>query len=363
MNILITAPSLDMRQHVNGISTVVNGIIANSGHRFFHYRLGRNDNQREGIGWVWGLARQLLGFPVFLLRHRIQVVHQNFPFDAKGILRESVVTSFSRLLRVPVLLHIHGGAFLMNGCPNPVLRRLAAFMLRHSQAVIVLSEVERESLFRNYGVGNGTVLSNAVEIPAAPQSRDVPADGKLTLLFLGRMHESKGVEDLVDALRVLYPAKPFRFVACGAGPLESFFVENCRMIMGPDFEFCGIVSGAEKLAIINRAHIFVLPSRYGEGLPMALLETMAHGLVPVVTDDASMKVVVQPDTNGMRVAKRDPVDLVEKIAALLGSPELMARLSTEAQRTVRAGYGIDEYVSRLEVLYQQCLSLQSRGMA
>ena len=361
MNILITSPSLDMRQNVNGISAVVNAIVQNSSHQYFHYRLGRNDDQRGGVGWIFGLARQFLSFPGFVRRHRIQLVHQNFPFDAKGILREAVIAALSRLLRVPVLLHIHGGAFLMDGCPNRLLRGLASYTLRSSRSLVVLSEVEREALVRNFGIEGAEVLSNAVELPAASQKRDVLVDDKLTLLFLGRIHESKGVEDMVDAFRILYPRKKFRFIACGSGPLESFLRESCSNIMNADFEFLGVVSGAEKGAVIDRCDIFLLPSRYGEGLPMALLETMAKGLVPVVTDDASMKLVVRSRVNGLRVAKRDPGDLVAKIEELLNSPELRGRLSHEAERTVRENYGIGGYIARLEELYQRCARAPRRA--
>jgi glycosyltransferase involved in cell wall biosynthesis len=355
MNILITSPSLDMRKNVNGISAVVSVIMANSGHRFVHYRLGRYDGPQGKLGWLLGLLRQLAGFPVFLLRHRIHLVHQNFPFDAKGILREVVVTAMARLLRVPVMLHVHGGEFLMQRCRNRLMWRLAVFMLSHSKAVVVLSDVEKEALARNYGITGAQVLSNAVEIPDRTEPRSPAPSGKRTLLFLGRIHESKGVEDLVVAFQKLYPTHPFRLVVCGAGPLEEYFVGACRELMGHDFEFAGVVSGEAKQAILDRSDIFVLPSRYGEGLPMALLETMANGVVPVVTDDASMKIVVKPSFNGLRVQKRDPDDLAAKLQSLLVDDSLLERLSQEAQRTIRRDYSIGAYTTALEAIYELCV--------
>ena len=364
MKILITSPSLDMRRNVNGISAVVSGIMEHSSHRYFHYRLGRRDDQRGGIGWVFGLIGQLLGFMPFVLRHRIALVHQNFPFDAKGILRESVVTAMARLLGVPVLLHVHGGAYLMAGCPRPLLHWLASFLLRRSQVVVVLSEVEREALVRQFRLPQVQVLSNAVAVPTIQREPRRPGQRPRALLFLGRLHESKGLDDLLAAVNLLYPRHPFRLIVCGAGPLQQTLIDGCNAVMGSDFEFRGVVAGDEKARAIADAEIFELPSRYGEGLPMALLEAMAAGLVPVVTDDASMKVVVQPGQNGLRVAKCDPMDLAAKLGSLLCDEALLGRLSTQAAETVRASYGIEPYITRLEELYASCLlqgSAEGRG--
>lgn len=356
MNILITSPSLDMRRNVNGISTVVSGIMENSSHRYFHYRLGRRDDQRGGLGWVFGLIGQLLGFMPFVLRHRIALVHQNFPFDAKGILREAVVTAMARLLGVPVLLHVHGGAYLMAGCPSPLLHRLAGFMLRRSQVVVVLSEVERAALVLQFRLPQVQVLSNAVAAPTVQREPRGPGQRQRALLFMGRLHESKGLDDLLAAVGLLYPRHPFRLIVCGAGPLQQTLIDGCNAVMGSDFEFRGVVAGDEKARAIADADIFVLPSRYGEGLPMALLEAMAAGLVPVVTDDASMKVVVQDGINGLLVTKRDPADIVRQVERLLDDPELRARLGREARQTVKNCYSLDPYLHRLDALYQRGLA-------
>jgi glycosyltransferase involved in cell wall biosynthesis len=354
LNVLITAPSLDARRNVSGISSVVAGIIANSQHRFFHYELGRRDGEAARGGRIAGLARQLAGFPGFVRSHRIDLVHQNLPFDARGILREFFISVICLWMRVPVLLHVHGGALLMTGCRNPLLRALATFILRRSRVVVVLSELERDAVVKHFGLANMAVLANAVAL-TAPRVRSAPEAGhKLCLLFLGRLHESKGLDDLVEAFQRLYPVQPFRFVVCGAGPLQDQLVQACRSLMGSDFEFKGVVAGDEKFEVIDQADLFVLPSRYGEGLPMALLEAMGRGVVPVVTDDASMKVVVEPGLNGIRVEKNNPSDIAAQVGELLRSPERLLALSRAAERTVRTHYSMDAYVTRLDQLYAQC---------
>ncbi len=361
MKVLITSPSLDARRNVNGISAVVMAILGRSRHRYAHYVLGRRDDQREGAGWVLGLLAQLLRFPFFARRERVQLLHQNLPFDTKGILRESVVMAWARLLRIPVLVHVHGGALLMTGCQNRWLRKVAHWMLSQAQVVVVLSEHERDAMHQHFGAKIAVeVLPNAVEVPpTSPEHRSRPG-GLPTLLFIGRLHESKGLHDLVDALALIDQQHRPHFVVCGAGPLETWLVARCTALLGDGFSFLGVVAGDAKWRAYAESDIFVLPSRYGEGLPMALLEAMACGLVPVVTDDASMKVVVQDGVNGLRVAKHDPADIARQLQALCGDAALRRRLAGAARATAKTSYSLGPYLQRLDELYGRCVAGRGR---
>ena len=85
---------------------------------------------------------------------------------------------------------------------------------------------------------------------------------------------------------------------------------------------------------------------------MALLETMATGVVPVVTDDASMKFVVQQQFNGMRVKKNDPQDLYEKMKIVLSDASLYDSLSENAIKTIKKNFDINNYIVQLNELYK-----------
>ena len=85
--------------------------------------------------------------------------------------------------------------------------------------------------------------------------------------------------------------------------------------------------------ILMRSDIFILASHF-EGLPMALLETMAVGIVPVVTDVGSIKSVVQHGVNGVIVNKKDSKDLYEKLKEIMSDPALFRVLSNNARNTI-----------------------------
>lgn len=357
MNILITAPSLDPLQNVSGVSTVVNNIIHfNKQHHYFHYKLGSRDRPKSKLSWLVQVIKQLLFFPFAINRNKIELVHQNLPFDPKGLPREYIINFWCRMMRIPVLLHVHGGIFLMNGTNNPFFRKLAKSLFRHSKEVVVLSELEKDAISNFYQFHSVKILYNSINTASYKSGSKQLPDVKPTLLFLGRIHESKGVEDIIEAFRLLKEQLNFRFLLCGAGPLKEPFVSVCEQLLGDDFEYLGIVSGQTKFDIINKSHFFLLPSLYGEGLPMALLETMAAGLVPVVTDDASMKFVVQHQINGIRVNKKDPQDLFEKLKIIMSDKKLFTLISENAIKSIKSNYDIENYVVQLNEIYETILS-------
>jgi glycosyltransferase involved in cell wall biosynthesis len=356
MNILITAPDLNPSKNVSGIATVVKTIIEyNIQHRYFHYLLGRPDKSGSRIKWFVQLCKQLLAFPCFVKRHKIELVHQNLPFDPKGLIREYIISGWCRLLRIPVVLHVHGGEFLMNGTQKPLYQFIAKTLFKHSKEVVVLSNIEQQALQNLYGYSSATLLANSVDTSKYKAKNKIFNQSKPVLLFLGRITESKGIEDIVEAFILLKNKLDFRFILCGAGPLENYFKIKCKEILDGDFEFRGVVSGREKINVINTADFFILPSRYGEGLPMALLETMAAGVVPVVTDDASMKFVIQNEINGMLVEKQNPRHLYSQLEKVTSDKNLYQKLSYNAVATVTAQYDISNYVIQLNDIYSKAI--------
>ena len=351
MNILITAPSLDTNINVGGISTVVKTIIEqNRQHNYYHYLLGKSDGEMNRIKGLIKLLMQLFKLPLFIKKYKIEIIHQNFPFNPKGLIREYFVNLWSRLMSVPVVLHVHGGVMLMNGSKNPFYNALAKSLFSNSKKVVVLSLIEKQALSEFYQFSSAIVLNNSIDIiPYIKCTRRLSE--KPTLLFLGRIHESKGVDDIIIALEKLRGEIDFRFILCGTGPLEKHFVSSCNRILLNDFEFKGIVSGDIKIQIIKESDVFILPSRYGEGLPIALLETMAAGVVPVVTDDASMRFVVQHKINGISVKKKDPNDLYEKLKFILTNHQLYEQISNNAAETVAEKYNISNYIIQLNKIY------------
>lgn len=354
MKILITAPSLEEQQNVSGISTVVRQIIENSRHEFSHFAAGRRDGQRiVSPGWVF---RQLNLVPH--LRGRIRreepdLLHLNTALTRLAIGRDLVLAGAARSLEVPVLLHIHGGKYFTGGLKNPISRIMTKKMLDRADLAIVLSETEKEFIRRCRPGLDIRVLPNAVAVnqSAVRKNRD---DAPATIVFLGRMHDGKGLAEIVRACRILKAdGCGFDFRCYGAGERKDEFVRQMTGILGARFSYGGVVSAEEKSRALAEADVFLLPSHY-EGLPLALLEAMAAGCIPVVSDVGSLGQIIREAENGFLVEPRNFRQLAEKIRWLLAADATVReKLRQNARRTVRENFDLQDYIAKLEAIYAE----------
>jgi len=358
MRILITSPSLDLAKNVSGISSVVNTIICNNkNNTYLHYVLGSadQDKSQNKLKWITRMVKTIRGYRAFLKKNDPELVHMNIPCNTKGILREYIVFTINKRHKKKIVAHLHGGKYLMAKPSNKIIGNFFKRILSESDRVIVLSEIEKKSLSGIYGYNNAVVLYNSVNTSADHKVFDKSPEDILQVLFLGRIHESKGIEDIVEAFKKLFPEKRFRFVVCGTGPLENYLIEQCSGFMGKDFEYRGIVSGDIKANTILGSDIFILPSRYGEGLPVSLLEAMSAGVVPVVTNDASMKFVIKDGVNGIFVGKNNSGDIYTKLETLMNDPALMKKLSMNARKTIEEQFDVRIMINNLENIYEEAM--------
>lgn len=349
--ILITAPSFDERENVSGVVSVVKMIIQLPGYTFTHYRLGRRDNEPSGILWV---INQMGSFFRFLsdVAH-FDLVHISYSLNPPSIIRDFIYGLLARLRKKKLVVHVHGGKYLPVKPQNILLRFLIKRLLRLAHRVIVLSRKEESLITDNYGPLPVEVLPNCVDFPAGIR-RKKDAGAPLRLLFFGRIHDSKGIWDICDAMKILADTKlDIVFEVYGKGPEQEKFIACCSRAMGDKFRYRGVATGDMKWMVLASHDVFLLPSRYGEGLPMAMLEAMAAGLAVVVTDDASVTSVIEDGKNGIIVQKRDPKSLAEKIILLAENKALINLIGENAQNTILSEFTREKYHGKLDAIYKQ----------
>lgn len=351
MKVLITAPSLDENKNVSGISTLVRQIIKRGRENFVHFEAGRRDGESIGANWI---LQQTLLTPKFLnliRREKPNLIHINTALVPMSIVRDAALTKAARIAKRPILLHLHGGRFLMEAFENKWLETICRQMFLSAQKIIVLSEHEKESLEKRWKNLNIEVLPNAVAVDEIPNIERQISNEK-TIVFLGRLHESKGLHEIIEACRILKNENyTFDFRCFGAGALKEFFTSEMSKILDDKFFYGGVASGAEKWKELAGSDIFLLPSRYGEGLPMAMLEAMAAGCVAVAADVASVRAVIKDGENGLMVEPYNQAQVVEKLKFLLSENADFESLRRNARATVEKNFAFGDYIEKLENIY------------
>jgi glycosyltransferase involved in cell wall biosynthesis len=192
---------------------------------------------------------------------------------------------------------------------------------------------------------------------AAPPRRRVQTTGPLRLLFAGRFeHGQKGILDLPPIDRALTQhGVAVQWTMIGAGPDEAALRDAWR---NPAVRFLGPKTNAEVIEQLADHDVFVLPTR-NEGVPVALLEAMNAGLVPVVSAIESGVTEILADG---KTALMPPVGDIDAFAAAIATldrdrPRLEA-ISGAASDFVRTHHDIRACTDAYQELFARYRELR-----
>jgi glycosyltransferase involved in cell wall biosynthesis len=354
MNIIITAPSLDSNINVSGISSVTNFIIDNNPtHHYIHFKLGKGDHDRGRIAMSLRILKAYyFWFCAMIFKENI-FVHFNLALEKRSLIRDTPLILFSRLLGKRMVIHLHGGEYLREKDVPNWIRSILKSILSGKEIKITLSQSEKDVIIKKYSARNVVSLPNCVEIKEAQKfNRNYINENPLNLLFFGRIVERKGIDIILQALKILKEKGiDFKFIMAGAGPDQEKYVREFYSSLGSAFEFNGVVAGAKKNELLSRCDIFLLPSLFGEGLPMSLLECMSYGMTAIVTDDGSMKNVITTGENGIIVEKGSASSLSNVIINLIQDERLLEKIGKNARQYVFENHDPDAYIEKLNKIY------------
>jgi glycosyltransferase involved in cell wall biosynthesis len=201
------------------------------------------------------------------------------------------------------------------------------------------------ALYASHGIST-TVLPNFTEV-AKPGPSD-PRQRK-GIAFVGRLHRTKGVEDVIALARRL-PA--MAVTVAGAGPLDALVRREASNL--PNLVHLGPADRAGVARILQRARVAVMPSHAAEAGPLVALEAMAVG-TPIVAYDRGGLAEYVRDTGGGRVVPPLVDDLVAASERLCDSDDDWRRLSADARRGIARTHSRTAYVQRLEQVYEEAV--------
>src|SRR5206468_2151795 len=253
--------------------------------------------------------------------------------------------------------HAFGGFSFSYWAGRPIGNRY----MNKLDARIAVSSAARHFI-STYFPGDYRIIPNGVDVQFYATAKPFPEynDGKINILFVGRLEPRKGAMYLMEAYAQLKPKHPeLRLILCSVGPLLGRLRRFVRQNHLEDVLFAGRVSETDKARFYKTAHIFCAPSTGQESFGIVLLEAMAAGLPVVASDIHGYKRVVQRNVTGLLVEPKDPEAIAGALERLLCDPTLRDRLGQAGARRAPE-YDWSHVTAQLVELYEEVI--RKRGV-
>ncbi|HUQ26937.1 MAG TPA: glycosyltransferase family 4 protein [Burkholderiales bacterium] len=345
--VLLLGPSRDA---ISGVTTHVNALFGSRLAGEFaleHFQVGSEGRGESGASRLLRLALSPFALAAAVLRRGAAVVHLNTSLNAKAWWRDLVYLLVAKACGARVILQVHGGAL-----DRFVFRLRAA--LRWPDAVVVLSRREQDAWHRLAPDQHVSLLPNGIDCtPYLKYNRSMPPAGApLRLVYIGRLASGKGLTETIEAMALARSnGVAAHLTIAGNGPEEARLRAQVRdFSLEREVRFAGPTIGEDKALLLSQADVLCLAS-YSEGLPYALLEAMAAGVVPVVTRVGGVPDVVQEGVHGVFVPVRDCDAIAQAIEALARNRSTLARMSAACRKRIAVAYSIERVAADFSVLY------------
>lgn len=255
----------------------------------------------------------------------------------------------AHMLNIPVINNIAGlgTAFIRQGLLTHIVRRLYRHALSRSHRVFFQNEDDRQ-LFVGSGLvegsrtdrlpGSGMNLSDYLPSQTAdePEREHGPdrQNGMFSFLLVARMLRDKGVEEFVQAARLVRQRAPrAQFLLLGAiDDANPNAIPASRIRAWEEEGLVHYLGRCDDVRPhLRQAGCVVLPS-YREGVPRSLLEAAAMERPIIATDAVGCRDVVEHGVNGLLCRLKDSADLADRMMEMLHLPPQRRRQMGRAGR-------------------------------
>lgn len=209
------------------------------------------------------------------------------------------------------------------------------------------------------------VIPNGVSLPGNshyPYPQKFPQDtmGKKILLYLGRIHPKKGIENLVRAWGRIKSEEPsisenWCFVIAGWGQdgHEKYLEKYAQDSQFQDIHFIGPQFDRNKESVYFHSDAFIIPS-YSEGLPMVVLEAWSHKLPVLMTPECNI-----PEGFEMNAAIKintDENSIYEGLYTIFSMNDcLRKKIGLNGYSLVKSKFSWTEISMQFQDVYKWCL--------
>lgn len=332
-------------------------VIAESPDIFFHF--GKENNIS-----VYLLPR--LGYPVFIklaviLGFYLNVKHNVDVFDASEVVGGGIAATFLKSLTgTKTIIEVQGEIFSAKSEPtlgwkNRLLKKIGRFVIKKADRVRVNSRAVFNQV-KEQGISEEKIRLVFLRVDLNlfnPNLRVSETHRLMTIGYIGRLVEGKGLEDLLDAISRLHQdyggQANLNVLIYGDGPLKNKLIKMARdMKIDDKIKWRGFVPYGKVPEALSQIDVFVYPSLH-EGFGRAIMEALAMEKAVVATNVGGIPDLIKDGINGFMVDPNNPEMLAEKIKELLENKEQREKFGKAGRKWISENFewnqGIKQFAS------------------
>ena len=207
-----------------------------------------------------------------------------------------------------------------------------------ADVIACVSEASRADLMTHMPRPRPIAVTRHIIRAAAVADPFIAARPRSELLCVARLEPYKAIHVLLESVALLHArAVPLHLGIAGDGSLRSALQSQCASLgLNDVVTFHGNLNASAVSELWENAGIGVLSS-HTEGLPLALVEAMAHGKAIAATRAGGIPEIITDEENGLLVEPGDSKALAAAIHRLIRDEALARRLGRAARATFEAG--------------------------
>lgn len=340
MKVLMIGPS---SQAKGGIATVIKNFEQGFNNPDIELKVLTSWKEGNAFKRLWVFIECLCSYIAQLCFGGVSAVHLHVAQDG-SFYRKMIFLMLGKLFGKSVILHFHASSFDVFW--NKQSRRGQAFIkrsLNRADNIVVLSE-EWAVFYRSITTTTVTIINNAVNVP---EQTTYDANSQ-NIIALGRLGQRKGTYDILKIapqLKLKFPEAVIHLY--GDGDIKEIQALITQQQLS-NVKIGGWLTDSEP--VIKTAVMHLLPS-YHEGMPMAILESMAQGVPNISTTVGGIPQVLAHKQNGLLITPGDSQALYEAVALLLNNRDLCRDISKKAHATIYTHFSLTHYHEQWSQLY------------